>query len=222
MPLMQAIDFVCMRMANQIMKRIDGENDQKMYERLESSSSLVVQISLGIQHFLGLYFLSTICSQGVLLNEICVEMKKRLSSLEDSCKQAKDLVKEFHDKKLDKAINEGASFDDAKKDMYEDLNQKVDYDSNMGGDFNQETDDNPNEESSTKSSTDDQQSPYDVLGISEKASIPEIKAAYRNMCLKYHPDRTGGLGEKLRKLAEEEMKKINRAYEKIMKSRGQK
>jgi len=222
MPLMQAIDFVCMRVTSQIMKRIDGENGQKMFERLGSSPSLVVQISSGIQHFLGLSFLFNMDGQGILLNRILVELEKGISS--DSLKFAQDFVKKNKEsqEEPDKAINQGAGFDGAKKDIDEDLNQKTDYDSNMGGDFNQEKDDNPNEEGSAKSSTDDQQSPYDVLGVSEKASLDEIKAAYRNMAMKNHPDRTAGLDEKIRKFAEEEMKKINRAYEEIMKSRGQK
>jgi len=61
---------------------------------------------------------------------------------------------------------------------------------------------------------------YEILGIPESASIEEIKKAYRNKMLEYHPDRTGGLGEKIKTVATEEAKKINRAFEEIMKSKG--
>lgn len=33
---------------------------------------------------------------------------------------------------------------------------------------------------------------YDLLGVSEDASVSEITKAYRIQALKYHPDKTGG------------------------------
>lgn len=50
---------------------------------------------------------------------------------------------------------------------------------------------------------------YDLLGVNRDASDNDIKKAYRNMALKYHPDRNLDNKEK----AEEEFKKIREAYD---------
>lgn len=55
--------------------------------------------------------------------------------------------------------------------------------------------------------------PYEVLGLSNKASIEEIKKAYRKLCLKYHPDRQTDKSEKDQKEAEEKFKEVNDAYQ---------
>ena len=49
---------------------------------------------------------------------------------------------------------------------------------------------------------------YTVLGVSRTASAEEIKKAYRNLALKYHPDRNQGDAA-----AEEKFKQINAAYD---------
>jgi len=49
---------------------------------------------------------------------------------------------------------------------------------------------------------------YEVLGISRNASDGEIKATYRKLALKYHPDRNPGNKE-----AEENFKEAAEAYE---------
>lgn len=54
---------------------------------------------------------------------------------------------------------------------------------------------------------------YEILGISKEATTEEIKKAYRKKALKCHPDKTSGLPDKARQLAEEEFKEINNAHE---------
>ncbi len=49
---------------------------------------------------------------------------------------------------------------------------------------------------------------YEILGINRNASADEIKAAYRKLALKYHPDRNPG-----NKTAEESFKEAAEAYE---------
>ena len=51
---------------------------------------------------------------------------------------------------------------------------------------------------------------YEVLGVSKKATDDEIKKAYRNLALKYHPDRVSA---DKKKEAEEKFKEMSEAYE---------
>lgn len=61
--------------------------------------------------------------------------------------------------------------------------------------------------------------PYKVLGISPDATDDQVKAAYREMARKYHPDNYGD--DPLSELAQEKMKEINEAYDTIVRSRKQ-
>lgn len=61
---------------------------------------------------------------------------------------------------------------------------------------------------------------YKVLGITADATDDEVKAAYRRMALKHHPDRVAALGEDVRKAAEKKFQEINAAKETIYKARG--
>ena len=49
---------------------------------------------------------------------------------------------------------------------------------------------------------------YEILGVSKSATLDEIKAAYRKLALKYHPDRNPDNKE-----AEEKFKEAAEAYE---------
>lgn len=60
-------------------------------------------------------------------------------------------------------------------------------------------------------------SPWEILGIPESATLEEIKEAYRKRCREYHPDKVAHLGIELQKVANEEFKKIQSAYEFVKK-----
>lgn len=62
---------------------------------------------------------------------------------------------------------------------------------------------------------------YEVLQVPAYASLDDVKLAYRRRIAEYHPDRTSGLGEDLRKLAEDRAKEINVAYDTALRAFGQ-
>ena len=63
-------------------------------------------------------------------------------------------------------------------------------------------------------------SAYTVLEISPNATDDEVRAAYRRMAMKYHPDRVSTLGPEVQKSAEEKFKQVQEAYATIKKQRG--
>ena len=59
--------------------------------------------------------------------------------------------------------------------------------------------------------------PYKVLGVAPDATDEQVKAAYRDLARKYHPDNYAN--NPLADLAEEKFKEVQAAYEQIMKER---
>lgn len=61
---------------------------------------------------------------------------------------------------------------------------------------------------------------YAVLEVAPTASDDEVRAAYKRLVLKHHPDRVARLGNDVLAAAERKMKEINEAKDIIYKSRG--
>jgi len=61
---------------------------------------------------------------------------------------------------------------------------------------------------------------YGVLKVHPDDDVETIKKAYREMAVKYHPDKVANLGPEIQKLAEEKFKAVNDAYQTIRKARG--
>lgn len=63
---------------------------------------------------------------------------------------------------------------------------------------------------------------YAALGLSESASVAEIKRAYRRLMSQNHPDKLAGKGlpDSMRELAEERTRELSTAYALIKEARG--
>jgi hypothetical protein len=61
---------------------------------------------------------------------------------------------------------------------------------------------------------------YPILRLKPDASEREVKTAYRDLAQIYHPDRFEEHNERVRRTAEDEMKKINEAYDHIIEHSG--
>jgi tetratricopeptide (TPR) repeat protein len=57
---------------------------------------------------------------------------------------------------------------------------------------------------------------YRILDLKQGATKEEVAKAYRKMVMQYHPDRVQHLGEKLRKVAEAEFHKVQKAHKAIL------
>ena len=65
----------------------------------------------------------------------------------------------------------------------------------------------------------DTRSAYDVLEIKPDATDDEVKAAYRRMAMKNHPDKVATLGPDVQKAAADKFRQIQEAYETIKRDR---
>lgn len=61
---------------------------------------------------------------------------------------------------------------------------------------------------------------YKVLEVEPTATNEEVRASFRRLALKHHPDKVAMLGEDIKKAAEEKFQSINNAKEMIYKARG--
>jgi len=62
---------------------------------------------------------------------------------------------------------------------------------------------------------------YDILQIPAYADAAEIRAAYKHLISKYHPDKVDNMGQELRDLAAQKSQEITAAYREGMNARGE-
>lgn len=61
--------------------------------------------------------------------------------------------------------------------------------------------------------------PWEVLGVPRDADLPTIRAAYRDLAGRFHPDRGHHLSKEERDCAEDRMRDINIAYNDLVRRR---
>ena len=54
---------------------------------------------------------------------------------------------------------------------------------------------------------------WEVLRVPRGASLKEVTAAYRELIAQNHPDKVAHMSERIRRVADEETRRINAAYE---------
>lgn len=64
------------------------------------------------------------------------------------------------------------------------------------------------------------QEAYRTLGLRETATDEEVRQAYRELALRYHPDRAAAQGEAARQAAEKKFREVTEARDIIFRARG--
>jgi hypothetical protein len=80
-----------------------------------------------------------------------------------------------------------------------------------------------NYDSTAENSSADTETPFEILGVAETAAENEVKAAYRQKCILWHPDKLTPEQRndpKFSKIVNDEMSRINNAYEQIKQRKG--
>ncbi len=85
----------------------------------------------------------------------------------------------------------------------------------------QERRNNYEENQANEPFVDDLEAAYKILKVLPSATDDEVKKAYQARCMESHSDRAANMSESIKKFAEEEMKRINNAYDLIKKRRKQ-
>jgi DnaJ-domain-containing protein 1 len=63
---------------------------------------------------------------------------------------------------------------------------------------------------------------WEVLNVPRGASLKDASAAYRELIQKNHPDKVAHLSDRIRRVAEEETRRINEAYAEAQRVLGRK
>ncbi|MDR3403315.1 MAG: J domain-containing protein [Chthoniobacter sp.] len=61
---------------------------------------------------------------------------------------------------------------------------------------------------------------WEILQVPRGASLKQVTAAYRDLVAKNHPDKVAHLSERIRRVADEETRRINAAYEAAQRALG--
>ena len=75
-----------------------------------------------------------------------------------------------------------------------------------------QADETADRESTASLESGDEQSCFQVLGLSTSATVDDVKSAYRVLVKQTHPDRVQDMSQIIKKIAETETKKLNSAY----------
>jgi len=61
---------------------------------------------------------------------------------------------------------------------------------------------------------------YKILGVSQNATVEEIKAAYKTLIKQYHPDKIEDMGDEIKSVARKKTQEINSAYNFLKENRN--